>query len=352
MQKEKMSSAERMEAFYSGNKIDRVPCLISGAIYAGCRFGLTAEEFYLNPQKAYDAQIEVYKQHGSDDVPYFDLPLGDLLDFGGKIYISKNKMHLPQVLEYPVNSFNEAVDYVMPPAKDGFNLKTSLEFMRMMKAKGENGVSVPAGSPLSELLYIVRPDLLLKWFLSEPELVFKLLDQVINHLEEVADIIIAEFGVENCSAFAFLPGESNNMISPALAERFGIPYLKKIKDIYKKKGIDSFGIHICGRQNANLNLYKQLNLPQGSYISVDEGTDIYKASEILGKDNIYAGNVPTKYFLMNTTDLVLEYSKELISKMKYNEGGFILTASCSLPLNARPENVDSMVWAAEQYGKY
>ena len=128
--------------------------------------------------------------------------------------------------------------------------------------------------------------------------------------------------------------------------------LKKIKEIYKQKGIDSFGIHICGIQNANLPLYKQLNLPTGSYISVDEGTDIYKASAILGKDKIYAGNVPTKYFLMNTTDLVLEYSKELLSKMKHNEGGFILTASCSLPLNARPENVDAMVWAAEKYGKY
>ena len=38
--------------------------------------------------------------------------------------------------------------------------------------------------------------------------------------------------------------------------------------------------------------------------------------------------------------------------MKYNEGGFILMPSCDLPINTRTENLDAMLQAACDYGKY
>ena len=40
-----LSSEERMQRFYSGEKIDRVPMLSCATMYAGWQKGLTSEEF-------------------------------------------------------------------------------------------------------------------------------------------------------------------------------------------------------------------------------------------------------------------------------------------------------------------
>ncbi len=50
-------------------------------------------------------------------------------------------------------------------------------------------------------------------------------------------------------------------------------------------------------------------------------------------------------------DEVMAYCKRLIQEVGKG-GGFILSSGCSIPANARPENVRALYEAAEEWGGY
>ena len=56
MNKDKMTSRERMEKLYNGEQIDRVPFMSSATMYAGKMLGLTSKEFYFDVEKSYQSQ--------------------------------------------------------------------------------------------------------------------------------------------------------------------------------------------------------------------------------------------------------------------------------------------------------
>ncbi len=83
----------------------------------------------------------------------------------------------------------------------------------------------------------------------------------------------------------------------------------------------------------------------------DGFTDMVKAREILGGIMAIKGDVPSSLLAFGTRDEVLQYCRDLIQKAG-RDGGFILSSGCSIPANARVENVRAMTEAAEAFGRY
>lgn len=353
MIRDKLSSKERMSRFYRGEKIDRIPYFTNATMYAGLWCGLTAKEFYGEPRKSYYAQKLIREMHCCDGEPEFDFPVGALLDLGGRLEIRDYEMMLPKIVRYPITSLNEAIDYVMPSVKTGEVFKKELEFVQIaIRDNPDKSVTISAGSPMTKLFNLVEPGLLLRWFIKEPEVVHKLLGQIIDYLSEAADFWIETFGIGRCVASANYPGESCELISPKVFKEFAFPYILKIHDILRKKGIKKFNAHLCGSQDKHLEYYKELSWGERSFISVDERTDIRLVSNILGRNNIYAGNVPSAYLISKDSTKAYDYARDLIQDMKYNDGGFILMPSCDLPMNAKPQSINAMLRAVRNFGKY
>ena len=63
------------------------------------------------------------------------------------------------------------------------------------------------------------------------------------------------------------------------------------------------------------------------------------------------GDVLSTLIAEGSKDAVLEYSKNLIRRVGAGES-FILSSDCSIPLNAKPENIAAMAEAVEERGWY
>lgn len=346
-----MTSKERMDKFYRGERIDRVPVYASATMYAGRRQGLSSEEFYFDVKKSYQVQKKECEIKEFDDIPCLDIPNGEALDFGGALHIpDSSTVELPRMKKYAINSLEEADAYELPPVEKREFTKLKIKYAKYALSQGETGVSICGGSPFTMLGSLVPMDLLLVWLLKEPEIVHKLLENMVEYLCQSADIMIHEFGAEKCSVFSNFPLESMNILSPEMFRQFSLPFALDIHEKLRKKGLKNFGIHLCGKHTDNLPYFKELHLTERSFISSDEANNLVEVSKILGEENIYAGNVPTYLLVIGTPEQVYQYSENIINKMKNNPGGFVLMPSCDLPLNAKPDNLSAMVQAAKDFG--
>lgn len=348
---DKLTSKERIENLYLGKKLDRVPFMSSATMYAGTLAGLTSEEFFLNQEKSFNAQKLCGELHVCDSSPGFDLPGWIGWDFGSDMHFCQQKnVHIPK-LEPRIKSIKDMENLKLPDIKNGYAFKQRLEFYKIAKKNGLSA-SIPAGSPLELAGEIVEPSILMKWLYKEPNIVHRLLRMTTDYLLKVADIYIKEFGIENCSASSNYPLESNSLISPKLFEKFSYPYILEIHKKFKDKGITNFSIHLCGDHKKNLGYFKDLDLPKRSLISVSEKLNIENVAKTFGDDYIIAGNVPTPIIISGTPQGVFNSSRDIIEKMKYHSGGFILMPSCDLPPNTPPLNLYAMLKATREYGQY
>jgi uroporphyrinogen-III decarboxylase len=63
------------------------------------------------------------------------------------------------------------------------------------------------------------------------------------------------------------------------------------------------------------------------------------------------GDVPAALLAAGTRDEVLSYCRRLIQEVG-KDGGFILSSGCSVPANARVENVRALMESANEWGRY
>ncbi len=84
---------------------------------------------------------------------------------------------------------------------------------------------------------------------------------------------------------------------------------------------------------------------------MDGFTDIFKAKEILGNHMCLMGDVPPALLSLGTPEQVTQYCRRLIDQVGRG-GGFILAQGCTVPAEAKFENVRAMVEAAERFGDY
>lgn len=348
-----LTSQQRMEYFYAGKQIDRVPMLSSATMYAGLQKGLTSAEFYFDMKKTFHAQKQVCEEGGYDDLPCYDLPHGEMLDLGGEITVADSqKVEFPKIKTHAITTEETAWNYKLLPIEKRLFTKRKMEFHHYAKTQGQLAVSISAGSPFTMVGSMMETGTLMEWLVVEPEIVKHLLSLAIQYLSETADLFIEEFGLENCSVSSNYPFESNLLISPRHFEQFAYPAMMEIHEILRKKGLKSFGLHLCGNHLQNLEFFKDLALQDRSFISSDEENPLTEVAKVLGENMIYAGNVSSKLLVYGKPGQVYKQAGDIVREMKYNAGGFVLMPSCDLPINTKPENLKAMLQAACDVGRY
>ncbi|WP_411681029.1 uroporphyrinogen decarboxylase family protein [Clostridium thailandense] len=134
---------------------------------------------------------------------------------------------------------------------------------------------------------------------------------------------------------------ASEFFSPKLWERFVWKYIKETADAVIEEGAVC-NIHMDGDWERDLNYFK--DFPKGKIVlETDGATDIYKVKEILGSNACIKGDVPAAKLCLATPEEVYNYSTKLIKDMGE---GFILSSGCSVPSNAKVENVKAMISAA------
>jgi uroporphyrinogen-III decarboxylase len=129
-------------------------------------------------------------------------------------------------------------------------------------------------------------------------------------------------------------------------ERFELPYLKKMVEAFAQQGFMSI-LHFDTDWTLNLPYLREL--PRGKSIcQFDSTTDIFKAKEILCGHMCLMGDVPASLLTLGTPEEVTAYCEKLIDRVGKG-GGFILSTGCECPVDAKFENVKTMIDTAKTY---
>jgi uroporphyrinogen-III decarboxylase len=142
---------------------------------------------------------------------------------------------------------------------------------------------------------------------------------------------------------------SPEFLSPANFEKLVLPGLDYTVREFIANGITPL-FHCDTNWTKFFEIFK--HFPERKCIlELDGRSDIFKAKEVLGDRMCIMGDVPAALLAAGTKDEVLGYCKELIQKVGA-DGGFILSSGCSIPANAKIENVRALMESAEKWGRY
>lgn len=83
-------------------------------------------------------------------------------------------------------------------------------------------------------------------------------------------------------------------------------------------------------------------------LNLDGCSDIFRAKEVLGDHMCIMGDVPATMLKLGEPDEVDEYCRRLITEIGA-DGGFILSSGCTVPPDAKPENVKAMLRSVGRY---
>ncbi|MDD2495972.1 MAG: uroporphyrinogen decarboxylase family protein [Tissierellia bacterium] len=344
---------ERMKRLNSGLPIDRVPLLTNATVFSGNFARLTAEKFFCNMESMFHSQLMTRSLFGCHGAPSFSHVnwVGESLGSENTYANSEFGILIPQIKPI-IKSVKDAEEFSLPNSLNTQVLKWRYEFIEIARANGFSKVAMTAGSVIEMLTQIVDVSLLFRWMIREPELVFKLCDQMAEYLLQIIDSDIKQYGVDNCIALFFYPMEAKGIMSPRLVEKYSFPYIEYMHQQLTERGVSNYNEHLCGNHNENLLFFKNLNLPSRTNFSLDEKTDLLKTSTYLGSDYIISGNVSTKILVSGSIQDVINECQQIIEIGKKLKGGFILAPSCDLPPNAPPLNLYAMNEAICKYGTY
>jgi uroporphyrinogen-III decarboxylase len=137
-----------------------------------------------------------------------------------------------------------------------------------------------------------------------------------------------------------------SFLRPEYFERFFWPFFKDSVEL-----LVDYGVPVCLHFDGDWTRYLEylLELPRGRVVlDLDGSTDIFKAKELLGGHMCIMGDVPASLLSLGTPEEVVAYCRRLIDVVGAGNG-FILSSGCSVPLDAKPENVRALVETAHSY---
>ncbi len=173
-------------------------------------------------------------------------------------------------------------------------------------------------------------------------------------LEEQIPAGIAKFkAVQSAHIWGYLSCQigqtTGTMLSPRQFDRFFWPHEKRIIEALVAAGITPW-LHCDSNWTPFLERF--LELPRGKVVlDLDGMTDILKAKQILRGHMCISGDVPATLLKLGTPDEVGAYCRKLIDLVGEG-GGFVLSSGCSVPVDAKIENVRAMVDTARNYNPH
>ncbi len=219
-----MTSKERLEALYRYEKPDRVPLGAMSTGFNTVNAGMTVYEAYADAKKSFDAMQWTAEQYGWDPVPqYAGHTVLGAWDFGGDVRLPKGQYEgALMVKSHPVSDEKE-IDRLQPPdPKTAGRIPQALQFAQLQADRGLP-VFFFSRSPFTMAGNITETEQFMSWILRKPELCLKLIELSMNHIFNVLGVWAKTFGPEKIFVWMSSPGESNQLISPRIFEKFATP---------------------------------------------------------------------------------------------------------------------------------
>jgi MtaA/CmuA family methyltransferase len=184
---------------------------------------------------------------------------------------------------------------------------------------------------------------------DDPQFVFDLLEICTDTVIKFARAC----GQAGCHALTF--GDSTaGLLNPQQFARFAAPFEKQVIQALSDLEIPVF-LHICG---STAHIIDQMVDTGAQGLEVDYQHDIAFYRKKTGRRVCLQGNIePSGVLFMGSAEDVYNASRTAIEQAIHASDGswqsrFILSSGCEVPRDTPPENIQAMVRAAKELGRY
>ncbi|MDR3164200.1 MAG: hypothetical protein LBU13_01315 [Synergistaceae bacterium] len=354
--KDQMTHGERIEALYTGQRTDRVPVVHKGYSFCARHVGIPLSDVYKNPGASYRCQAQTYADFGFDGGPFYTFVAYGAGEFGGVIEYLKGESFGPDVKERPIRdweAFN--IDSLeLPDPKRAGCIPHQMEFARLQRDNGSE-IAFICGSPFSHAANLFGVGAFMECLLVDPEKAHKAIRKMTDHILQVGEYFIGEFGAGRILARGVSPSESNSLISPQIFQEFAAPYITELNSKILDMGAKSCYLHMCGEHGFNLPYWSKVPFSKEDrrgMISVGKETSLEDAAKYF-PGHVVCGNIDPEFIMNRTADEVYRASCEIVERGKeVLNGRFVYMAGCEVAPGTPEENVAAMVKAVSEVGWY
>ncbi len=340
-----MTSNERLEAYFEGKEVDRLPAMPMVDSF-GCKLAGKPMRF-----KRQSAENQVYVQRCC----YEKLGLDGLsIEYGlhgigaacGTV-LSDPENATPAIVKHRLTRLDEVddldVDCVRRANDPWADLCCRACEMLVEEMGDEVGTSAALTGPLTIAASLIPVKQLLVGMRKQPEKVHKLLRFSTDALKIVCD----EFASTGVDIFICDPLASGDLIRDNEYRDIILPYTKELAPVIHKHDV-AMGYHICG----NTNKITLDMIESGcDMLSVDAKVPLPKAKGLVGGKVPIIGNVdPIDVMLFGTPEDVRESVFQKIHECGDSPNGFLIATGCDIPVGANTENAYAFMDAVREFG--
>lgn len=344
--KDVMTPKERIDCYFKGEEVDRIPCMPQMGVTMAPLMGVSTDKYYNSAELMAELEIFLFEKLGHDSVGIGTTLRGVGEALGSKIAYPKGGI---SYVEEPVIKNIKEVHNLSPadPYKDG-KLPLCLKALEIIINKIGKVVDVGSdiAGPISAAAAVVGTERLLKGMIKNPKEVHVLLD------------VVTETNLKIIEAFANLgvglgmsdPISSTSLISVKQYKEFSMPYQKRCVDKMRELTGKGTSMHICGKSR---DIWEDVLKTGVTAFSIDNAEDLEEAKNVIGDRVCISGNVkPVDTMKNGTVEEIMKESKECIIKGYGSKKGYILSTGCQIPMGTSMENLQAFMNASRIYGKW
>jgi uroporphyrinogen decarboxylase len=344
MAEDLMTPMERARALKEGRPADRMRCVPSISNTAARVIGVKVSELRTNGATLARATIATYRRFRFDAVRVFTDLYVQPEAMGTKVRVPLDET---AHLNAPAIDSEKDINRLIPhdPYKDG-PLPALLEATRRTLDAIGREVPVTCGveGPFTLASLLVGADNISRWMLKKPESAHQVISIACQASLRLADAVI-DIGSAPSITCAM---SSSTVISPRLFSEFSQPYLTKLIEHIKSRGVAAVTLHICGKSAP---IWTGMADTGAACLSIDNMAHLEEAKKIVGDRVCLMGNIPpAEVLLQGTQDDVRAAARKCIREAWDNPGGFILASGCSLATETPFTNIDAMLDTVREAG--
>jgi uroporphyrinogen decarboxylase len=352
-----MTNGERIQALLNHRKPDRVPLwpFFDMTGFAAVYHNRPIADAYINARLSLQMQRKVCSDFGWICSPCF-FAFG-VEDFGGEVRLPTSEFsQAPSTVRFPIEKEEDIENLKMPDLSQAIGIAREAEFYNLASQNR------PDYQPFRIQLFLMpspyewagrlcRPEMLNRWVLKKPEVVYRILHLMEDVLTELLNYWYNAFGTDGVLVMSGGVISSNQILSPRHFEKFVLPSLIRFHQKVLDKGYRRFYCHICGEHNLNLPYWQQVPMGESSIISIGHEIDLETAAKYF-PEHIILGNLQPSIMQTGSPEDVYNMTGKIIQKGKQIDGGFIFSMGCQFPPRAKMENVRAMNQAMDDFGWY
>jgi len=336
-----MNGRERILACFAGEQTDSLPFMPITMMFAADRVGIPYGAYATNYRNLVEGQLRTAEEFDIDYVSAISDPAREAADCGAHIEVFEDQP--PAIIESDALLADKTTlaSLTPPDPYGGGRMHDRVLGIEALSASvgGDKLVEGWVEGPIAEAADLRGINHLMIDFLDDPAFVRDLFEFVLENA--------LAFGRAQIEAGANLIGVGDaaaSLINRSLYDEFVLPYEKRLIDGLQEAG-GTIRLHICGNTKHLLDGIAPLGCEMVDLDSLVEMTD---ARELLGPDQVIAGNIDPVRALRNSDPATIR--QDLTSCHQAAGDRYIVGAGCEVPRDTPLENFHAMREFARSVG--